>query len=143
MKRKGFTLIEMVLVGSLTIALLGMSAPLYQQLQSGYDLDSAIQLTVSAARSASHKALSSQDDSQWSVHIQTGTVTLFKGVSFAARDTTYDDVFPISSGLSISGSTDYVFQKMNGFAQNTGTLTYTNVLQQSKTITINEKAILF
>lgn len=142
-RAQGFTLLEILLALSVLFLLTAASVPLYQQLQSNYDLDQAAQLTVTAARSAQRFAKSSRLDSSWGIFTQQGSVTLFKGSSYAARDVAHDDVFTLSTGLVISGTTEYVFQKINGVPSQSGTTSYTNALQQSKTITINDAAILY
>lgn len=142
-RRQGFTLLEVLLALSILFLLAATSVPLYQQLQSRYDLEQATQLTLTAARSAQLSAKSSRLDSPWGIFIQRGSVTLFKGNSFAARDAEHDDVFTLSNGLESSGTTEYVFQKISGTPMQSGAITYINALQQTKTITIGDAAILY
>ena len=136
-KRDGFTLLEVLLSVTLIGVLGAVGAPLYLRLQVKNDLDLA---AVSVAQSWRRAQLLSQGvegDSNWGVKVQTESITLFKGTSYAARDSSFDEVFDVPSVISPTGLTETTFSKVFGRAQTTGTLTLTSLNGESDALTLN------
>lgn len=137
--RQGLTLLEL----ALSIALIGMltaiTVPLYQSFQVKNDLDLTTTHVAQTFRRAQLLSQAVDGDTTWGVTVTTDSITLFKGSSYAARETEYDEVIDLPTSLSASGLTEVVFSAMNGFPNATGTLTLTSTTAESRTLILNEK----
>lgn len=141
-RERGFTLIEMLLSVGIIALLAGMSLPLYQSFDTRNELDITAQSLASALRRSQVYARGANDDSQWGVRIQSGAITLFKGASFAGRDATYDEVTVVSPSTAVSGMSEVLFVKLSGAPNTTGSVTLTNVNNETRTVTINAKGMV-
>ncbi len=140
---KGFTLLEVLL----SIALLGLiatfSTPIYISFQNRNDLDIATASTVQSLRRAQALAQASSGDESWGVYLQTASVTIFRGGSFATRNVNFDEVYPIGSSIVLSNLQEIVFTKFSGLptAPSVGTITLTSVNNETRNITINDQGM--
>lgn len=133
---------EMLLSVAVLSILLAVSLPLYLSFQVQNELAVSAQSTVSAMRRAVALSRASQNDAQWGVHVESGSIVMFKGDSYAVRDTDFDEIFS-TADIAVSGVTDVVFEKLTGFPDTTGTLTLTGSTNDTQVITINEKGAIF
>lgn len=140
--RKGFALLEIILSLAIIAALASISLPLYVSFQARNDLDIAQTALVHNIRRAQILAEGSDGDMSWGVRAQNGNIILFKGISYAARDTSFDETFAISPSISLSGISDIVFAKTTGLPQSPDSLTLTFSPHGSKTITVNKKGMV-
>ncbi len=133
---------EMLLVTVLIGLMAGFSAPVLARLQRSNDLQVAQQSLVQAHRRSQQLSRSSINDQTWGVKIQTGSVTVFMGSvagsSYALRDPAYDEVFVISSAISISGVDETVYNKISAAPSVTGSTTLLND-NVTKVTTVNAK----
>lgn len=140
--QRGFSLIELLL----SIALIGILAGLSMPVYSGYVAHNDAHITAAALaqayRHAQALARAGEGDSTWGVHVVSGSITVFKGASYAARDTDYDELFSVSSGLGISGTSDTVFDKLTGNPDAAGSVTISATAGSTRVITINEKGMV-
>jgi len=142
MKNAGFTLIEILLsVAAITI-IAGISIPVYQSFQVRNDLDIATVEIAQSARRAQTLSQAVDGDTSWGIKIQSGSIVVFKGVSYAARDITFDEVFDVPTSITPSGVSEIVFAKFTGLPQTTGTITFTSNANETRTITINAKGVV-
>lgn len=141
-KKAGFTLIEVMLSIAILSLIAGASIPLYQAFQNRNELDATATAFAHNLRRARTLSQAIEGDSSWGVHIQTGTITVFKGNSYVTRDATFDETSTISSSLAISGAQEYVFSKLSGQPQPVGSLVLTSTNNETRTITINEKGMV-
>ncbi len=142
MKNAGFTLIEILLsVAAITI-IAGISIPVYQSFQVRNDLDIATVEIAQSARRAQTLSQAVDGDTSWGIKIQSGSIVVFKGVSYAARDITFDEVFDVLTSITPSGVSEIVFAKFTGLPQTTGTITFTSNANETRTITINAKGVV-
>lgn len=132
----GFTLIEVLLSITLIGIISGIGAIVYQQLQNRNDLDIAVGSVASSFRRAQALSQAIEGDTTWGVRINTGSIVLFQGASYATRVTSFDEVTNISSAIVGSGFVEVVFSKLTGLPQTNGVLTFTNS-NDSRTITLN------
>ena len=143
MKRQnGFTLIEVVLTISLLAIIGGIGVPVYNSFHNRNSLDLAISAYANGIRRAQAQAQGVVGDSAWGVRIQSGSITVFKGASFVARDNTYDETFSIPGSISITGLQEVVFAKLSGLPQATGNLTLTSANNESKILSLNAKGMV-
>lgn len=139
---RGFTLIEVLLSVAIIGILVGLSLPIYQSFQNRNDLDIAAQNVTDTLRRAETYSRAVNGDSQWGVEIQSGAVTLFKGTSFASRNTTYDEAISMSTSISLTGLSEVLFTKVTGAPNTTGSVTLTSSNNDTRTVTINAKGMV-
>lgn len=141
--KKGFTLVEMLLVVAVVAALAGISAPIYQSFQVKNDLDVAANNAAQMLRRAQLLAQTVDGDSMWGVKAQSGSLVLFKGTSFSSgRDAAYDEIFDLPSAISPSAVTEFNFNKLTGLPTAGGTLTLTSNNGDVRNIIVNAKGMV-
>ena len=139
-KREGaFTLIEILLSMALLAILVAFSLPTFNVLFYTNDLDVAKNQVAQSLNRASFLSSASQGDTTWGVKVSAGEVVIFKGSSYAARDTEYDESYNISPSIALTGISEIVFEKMTGLPQTTGNIILTSPNGQTRTVTINAK----
>lgn len=141
--RKGFTLLEVLLSIALLGLIAGFTTPIYSSFQNRNDLDIAISNTVQSLRRAQLLAQASSSDTSWGIKLQAGSLTIFRGSSFAARDSNFDEIYPMSTGITLSNLNEIVFDKFSGLptGPSVGTITLTDPNNETKNITINAKGM--
>ncbi len=139
--KKAFTLVEILLSLALLVTLISFSVPFYQSFQFRNSLEATVDETARAIRNAQIFAQENKNDSEWGIRLDNGNVTLFQGSSYATRNTTYDQLYPISSQINITGLTEFYFERETGDTSTTGTITFT-VNTEVREIEINEKGVL-
>ncbi len=128
-------------VAAITI-IAGISVPVYQSFQNRNDLDIATVAIAQSVRRAQLLAQAVDGDVSWGVKIQSGSIAVFKGTSYAARDTTFDETFDVPTSITPSGVSEIVFAKFTGLPATTGTTTLTSNINETRTITINAKGMV-
>ncbi len=135
----GFTLLEVLLSVALVAGIVSVGIPVYRSLQIRSDLDIAATSIAQSMRRAQMLAEASDGDMSWGVDVQNGAITLFKGTSYAGRDSSYDEVFSVPASITSSGMTTYVFAKFTGLPNAVGAVTLTSNTNEVRIITINAK----
>jgi hypothetical protein len=129
---------EVTLSLGLFAILTSISLPAYRTFQTHTETGTSAAIVTQSLRRASALSRAGQDDTTWGVNVQPGTVTLFQGASYAARDVTYDEDFDVPSNLVVTGTSEFVFAALTGNPTSTGTVTLTAVDGRVETITLNE-----
>lgn len=137
--QQGFTLLEVLLSVASIAIIAGISVPIYQSFQVRNDLDIATVEIAQSARRAQTLSQAVDGDTSWGIKIQSGSKAVFKGLSYAARDATFDEVFEVPTSITPSGISEIVFTKFTGLPQTTGTITLTSNTNETRNITINAK----
>lgn len=129
--KRSFTLIELLIVIGVIIILLGLTIISLKLFYKTSDLDNTTQEIISALRLAQSKALASEGASQHGVYFDDTTsphqYTLFKGGSYAGRETSADEIhkFPESVeiyNINLNGGKEVVFNRVDGRALPAGDL---------------------
>lgn len=136
-RTKGFTLTEMLLTLAIIGMLLGISAPVYASFLQRNDLDLTAMQLVGTLRRAETYARAGKGSAAWSIKIQSGTVTLFRGTDFAGRNTTYDETSAIPTAIVTSGLSEIHFSQLYGTPDTTGNIVLTSNTNETRTITLN------
>ncbi|QQR77648.1 MAG: prepilin-type N-terminal cleavage/methylation domain-containing protein [Candidatus Moraniibacteriota bacterium] len=139
---RAFTLLEVLLSVAALAVIAGISLPIYQSFQVRNDLDIAATTVAQSCRRATVLAQASDGDTNWGVHIQPGSIVLFRGTSYVARNATFDEIFAMPTSIVSSGMSDVVFAKFTGMPTTTGTTTLTSSTNETRTITINAKGMV-
>lgn len=135
----GMTLIEILLSISFIAIVSSIGLAIASVYQTRNDLALTATGIAQTLRRAQTRSQAVDDDSQWGVKIQSGTFTLFKGTSYAARSTTSDEIYAIPSTMTPSGTTEFVFTRFTGDPSATGTVTITGIDNDQRNITLHEK----
>lgn len=139
--KRGFTLLELLLSIAIISVLAGLSLPVYRTLIKKNDLYIAANSVASSFRRAQVLSRAVDGDTSWGVKIQSGSIVLFKGTSYAARDTTFDETFDVPSTIDASGTTEFVFSKFTGLPQTTGTINF-SAESDTRSVSVNEKGTI-
>lgn len=137
----GFTLIEVILAVSLLIIIGGFSLVF----SSNFLLQNAAANTrdqfLGELRKAQIYALGGRENSAWGVQYSSNVITLFKGNSYASRDSAFDEVYESNENIQVTGLTEVVFSRMTGLPNTTGTITISGT-SVTKTVTIGEQGVI-
>ncbi|MEW6617315.1 MAG: type II secretion system protein [Patescibacteria group bacterium] len=139
---RGFTLIEILLSLAIISVIVATGIPIFQSFQNRNELDIATVTLAQSLRRAQLLAQASDGDTSWGTHTQSGSITLFKGPNYVGRDSTFDEVFTIPTNIIASGTQEYVFSRFTGLPQSTGTLTFTSINNETRTIITNAKGMV-
>lgn len=121
-KIAAFTLIEILLaVALLSVVTMG-ALSVGQEFLNKSEMGNATSFITQTIRSAQANARVAKEDSAWGVYIDGNTITLFKGDSYALRDSTIDLPITWSDRLTVSGISEIVFSKYDAVPSTTGTI---------------------
>jgi prepilin-type N-terminal cleavage/methylation domain-containing protein len=137
--KSGFTLIEMLLSVGLLAIIAGMSLPVYQSFQVRNDLDIAATTLAQSLRRAQALSQAAEGDTTSGVSLQSGSIVVFRGASYATRDATFDEVFAMPASIAITGISEVVFAKLTGLPLAAGTTTFTSLHNEVRSVTLNAK----
>ena len=138
----GFTLLELIVVVAILVIVGAISIPSIVSLQKIPQLNNTSEEIINTLRIAQNKTLSSEQNSQYGVYFNTATsphqYILFKGVSFALRDSSFDQIYSISSiiefyAVNTGGNNEVVFDKLTGSTANFGNVSLRLKEDTSKT----------
>lgn len=127
-KSFGFTLIEILIIVGIFIILIFLSAQVFPYFQKEVTLNNSAEEIINNLRLAQNKTLASEGASQYGVYFDTSTnphqYTLFKGVNYANRVISQDEVHKLSKIIEIYENTlagsEVVFNRLNGESSQTG-----------------------
>ncbi|MDP4008576.1 MAG: prepilin-type N-terminal cleavage/methylation domain-containing protein [Candidatus Peregrinibacteria bacterium] len=145
MKKKGFTLLELILVIAIFSIVVGGTILSLSSFFAKSQLTDHSKQIVNSLRKAQSNSMMRVKVSQWGVNFDSGggVVTFFQGASYSARDTNYDQAQTLPPSLSLnnisfdSGGTEVVFTKVNGETDDFGSLQVQGDID-NYTITINK-----
>jgi prepilin-type N-terminal cleavage/methylation domain-containing protein len=137
--KKGFSLMELLIVISIIIIFGSVSAPSYFRFQQGNNLQVAFESINNSFNNAKTKARSVQQDSVWGVKITNTDATVFLGNSYAGRNTSFDEKVSFPGGINYSGPAEIIFNKLTGYPVVSSTITLTNNLNETKIFSLNER----
>lgn len=138
-KQNGFTLMEVLLSLAIIALITGILIPAYHTFQMRNDLEVAVNVTAQTLRRAQILSQAVNGGSDWGVYVQEKSITLFQGSSYDSRDSGFDEIFSISSALTLFGTQEFVYTSFSGLPQSTGTLTLSLNSDENRNITVNTK----
>lgn len=141
-KSQGFTLLELLICISIIGILTALSTPVYESFARRNDLDLTTETVVSMLRRAQTYATAVDENSSWGVELQATTITLFKGSSFGARDTLFDETLGVPGSVTMGGLGEVRFAVFTGLPSATGNVTLTSNTSDVRTITVNAKGLV-
>lgn len=140
--RKGFTILEILLVVAIIAIVAGIGIPFYYSFVTRNNLDLAEENVYEAYTRAHVKAQAGDRDTSWGLYVTDGSATVFSGNSFATRNGAYDEQFSFSENIVASGLTEVVFSKLEGEAGSTGQTVLTDTSGNIRTINVNAKGTI-
>lgn len=140
--KKGFTLLELLLVVALMGVLAVIAAPMYLSLQAENEM-SITSITIGdILRRAQLKSQAVDGDSAWGVEIKKGNLTIFKGQNFANRIQTFDENYGIANTVTLSGLTEVIFSPLLGIPNTVGPIKLEHLDGRKSQLSINELGII-
>lgn len=135
--QRGVSLIEIILVIAI-IALIGATTiPAGSAFLIRNHLRNKANELATSLRIAQINTLVGKEDSQWGVHISSSQIIMFKGATYSAPGTSFDQDYDIPASISIT-QTEVVFDKLTGNPNSTATITVSSNAGDSNTVTVNE-----
>lgn len=121
--KKGFTLIEILLVVSIAVGIFILSAPWTLSFYHTQLIEDVRSNVIDALQRARHNAILQKNDSPFGVHLDSDSVTIFQGATYLERVEDQDQDIPVISGIIFSGLEDVIFSKLTGLPSATGIIT--------------------
>ncbi len=117
--KKAFTLIEVIIVIALITLVSVIVIPIGIEFYENEAIERELGLLKKNLELTRDQSIGGKLDSAWSVKLETEQYTIFKGESFEERNQFYDEIFNISSGITIvSGEGIVTFEKISGNSDN-------------------------
>lgn len=139
---KGFTIIELILVVAIMLTLSVMAPVFYSRFLLQNAVANTVDQFTGSFRKAQTYSMMGKQGSAWSVNYSSNAITLYKGTSFASRDSSFDEKFSVNSSVSVSGITDVSFARFSGLPNpSTSSITVSSG-NNSKNITINSQGVV-
>ena len=69
---------------------------------------------VSALRYAQAQSQAGVDGEAWGVNVASGVITIFRGASYAVRDSVYDQTVSFPMDTVVTGTAEYTFDEQSG-----------------------------
>ncbi len=132
--RRGFTLMEILVVIAILVVLVAMSVPIYTQYLLRSDLANAVQLTSQGLARARLLAQSGQNADNWGY---TSSGVLFRGVSYGNRNPAFDEYYHIPDTVERTGIEMVVFERLTGAPSITGDMVF-STYDQTARVTISQ-----
>lgn len=147
--QKGFTLLEILSAVGIIILLCIIIISSFSSFRKNQEFENSIEDAVSLLNSARAKTLSSENASQYGVHIESSRIVLFKGEIFSLSDP-YNQIIDLPSSVEIKdinlngGGDSVVFKRLTGDTDNYGSFVISakSDIQKTKTISIKSTGIL-
>lgn len=146
--KKGFTLMELLVVMAIGIALFAISINVFSNLRNKESLDSVSALVVEVLRQAKHATIESKNSNQYGVYFNTSNIVLYIGPTYIPGSPT-NEVYNFSSdvrlySISINGGGNAVlFDRITGDTINNGTIVLrSETSSTTKSITIYKTGLI-
>ena len=125
---------EVILVVGVIGVVTGMAVPLYRDYQIRNDLNLATEQVTQGLARARLLSQSAQEDDGWGFYVPAGI--LFKGDSYEARETGFDETYPMPSTITPSGLFEVSYTRLEGEPSATGAITLTALNNEQRTVYI-------
>lgn len=132
--KEGFTLLELIVVIGIIGVAAGISVPVYRDYQIRSDLYLATEQVTQGLGRAQMRAQSAEEDDAWGFYVPAGV--LFKGESYATRDPSFDELYPMPATIGVTGILEVAYSKIEGKPSLTGPVTLTTINEDQRTIFI-------
>ncbi|MEK7473315.1 MAG: prepilin-type N-terminal cleavage/methylation domain-containing protein [Patescibacteria group bacterium] len=134
--RPAFTLLELLIVMGMLVLFAGLAAAVSTPALRNAEFDRVRETVRSELAAARADTIGGTSDSSWGVAFSSGSITRYRGTSYATRDQTLDLVTTFGNGVTLSGDTDVTFVRPTGAPIAAATIIITNGALRATT-TIN------
>ncbi len=148
MIKRGFTIIELLIVISVTILLSGIVLSSLIGFRKNQALEKDTEIVVQLLNQARNQTISSKGAIAYGVHFTAPQVVLFRGASFVSGSST-NQVTNLTSTDTIltiilaGGGTDVIFQRLTGETTQNGTVVISSPgISRTKTVTIYKTGVV-
>ena len=145
---RGFTIMEIIAVIAITVLIMGIVIVSFRSLNERSILDGAVNESLSALSDARSSTLASVGGTQYGVHFESGSVTIFTGATYSAgapanREIILSPLVEVSAIALVGGGVNVVFERLTGATSESGTITVQLVDDpaSSRTIVIESTGI--
>lgn len=126
-RRRGFTLIEVLVVVAVLVVLSAIMATSLSAFRNSKVLDAAVEDTLTTISKARGDTLAGKNNTQYGVHFQSDRIVLFVGNTYVANDannktTMLDSALEISTISLAGGGVDVIFDRLTGNTSQSGTV---------------------
>lgn len=127
-RARGFTVLELLLVIAIMAVLLATILPSFMNFRRSSLLNTETMETVTLINRARLLSVSSKNDNQYGIHLESSKVVLFQGTTYNAASTTNEvhvfDPNLVSTSTTINGGgSEIVFDKVTGATTQNATTT--------------------
>jgi type II secretory pathway pseudopilin PulG len=145
MKRKSFTLVELLVIIGILIVLTAIAVPFLRYFQKESDLNNSAEEIINILRVAQNKTLASETAATYGVYFDISSTPhqyiLFKGTSFSLRDDSFDEIHKLPKSIEIyeinlNGGNEVVFERVTGESWQSGNVSLRLTTDFTKTKTI-------
>ncbi|MEK7583204.1 MAG: prepilin-type N-terminal cleavage/methylation domain-containing protein [Patescibacteria group bacterium] len=132
-RNSGFTLVEVLISMGIMLILFGLTTPFTIRFYRRYQVITERNLLLSLLRQARTQSFAGAGSTDHGVHIASAsyTYTLFEGTSYVARDQSKDQVFEMSTNVTMTGPSDILFKYLSARTSSVS-LTFDNGTRQEK-----------
>ncbi len=153
-KKRGFTLVELILVITISVVVFAATFVVQNRFLVDTYLDTHTEDVLQTLRLAQMRSITRYKDDTWGVYFNEDPggindhFVLFKGASYASRDTDFDVITDLPDAISLSeitftgGGNDMVFSKLTGETNTFGTLKISDNLDGDHTISVNNLGLI-
>ena len=141
-KKSGLTLVEFLISLAILALIIGIVMSTFTEYRKNQSLQKDTETVMEVLGQARNQSLSSQDASQYGVHIASDKITLFTGSTYSSGEP-LNQYFPLVSTDTIvtinllGGGSDVVFKRLSGETSQSGTVVMSSPsISKTKTITI-------
>lgn len=145
--RKGFTVIEFILVIAIMGILVAVAAPFLSDSLTRSDLDIASVEAVDALREARSSAMNGKGGGRFGVHFETAQFVFFTGATYSAVDPenvvhTYGGSVTMSNITITGGGSDVHFATHKGEPTENGTIEFVSSGGEAKTVSVSAVGLI-
>lgn len=140
-KKKGFTLLELILVVALLAITSATIAPIYFSAKELNDLNDSANAVASSLRKAQLLSMAVEGDSSWGLKLNDNEIIIFKGDNYLSRDISGDEIFKVNKNIRATSLDEIVFSKFSGRPNLSGDIVLTNN-KKNRILNINSLGVI-
>ncbi|MFH0779399.1 MAG: type II secretion system protein [Parcubacteria group bacterium] len=142
--QSGFTLMEVMVVLTITIILVAASVPFYSFFQSFGVLNSSKQEVLENVRLTQSKARAGENNSSFGVYFLNNQYTIYQGDSYAGRNQSFDSLNELPTNFRFSGLSEVKFNLKTGLPSTTGDIAIINNSNNAtEKISVNSVGLIY
>lgn len=131
-------MLEILIVMALTAAVSGFGASAGTSLLQNFNFNSQHNLLINLLQRARSQSVNNINNLPHGVHASDQGYVLFQGDSWDSRDPAVDLSYGKSPGITISGTTDFIFTQLSGSAKNSGSINMAGSRGRSIIISVSD-----